>query len=384
MLQFAKRGILLNIGINTFGCDHGRSGIGSYILSLVHNLPKSDHKIQLFGHELDKYTYTSGIDGIHYTGISTGDTVFAEKTWHTLFFNTFARKQKYDLVLFPAGLDLVPLRFDVPSVPVIQNTLNGTAHGGYQNIAALMSKFMLRSVKGIISPSRYIKNNLRACGIAEEKIKVIHNGIDTSLFYPHDIQHKDALLIQPFAIKRPYIIYASRIVHPAKRHVELIEAFSIFKQKTKAPHRLVIAGADGEGAEYVHRAVLRSPVTSDILLTGYFPHQNLPQLYSAADLCVFPSAAEGVGLPVIEAMACGIPTACARAGALPEIAGDCAQYFDQNNPEEIASVIAGLIQDTAGANTERRRCLIEAGIEWVKQYSWKKTAEETLEYLGQC
>ena len=371
----------MKIGINTFGCDHGRSGIGAYILSLVHNMPKNEHKIQLFGHELDKYTYTSGVEGVKYTCVSVSDSAFAEQVWHSLSFNTFARKQQYETVLFPSGTKFLPMRFDIPAVLVMQNILSDNSHGYLKNISAFVSKLMMKSVKGIITPSRYIKDHILSYGIAEEKVRIIHNGIDTDLFHPHNLQAQDALMIKPFAIRRPYIIYASRIIYPEKRHVELIEAFSIFKQKTHAPHRLVIAGADGERAEQVHRAVLQSPFASDILLTGYLPHENLPLIYSAADLCVFPSPVEGVGLPVIEAMACGIPTACAHAGALPEIAGKCTYYFDSTKPEHIAAVIGELINDTAGANTERRQKLIEAGIEWVKQYSWKKTAQETLAYL---
>ena len=371
----------MKIGINTFGCDHGRSGIGAYILSLVHNLPKTEHKIQLFGHELDKYTYTSGIEGVSFASVSIADTAFAEQAWHKLSFNTFVRKQQYDIVLFPSGLKLLPMSFEVPAVLVVQNILAEKNQGYLKNISAFVSKLMMNSVKGIISPSCYIKDNLLQCGLIDRKIQVIHNGIDTELFHPHTLQAQEALMIKPFAIRRPYIIYASRIIHPEKRHVELIEAFSIFKQKNKSPHRLVIVGADGEHAEQVHRAVLQSPFASDILLTGYLPHENLPLIYSAADICIFPSPVEGVGLPVIEAMACGIPTACARAGALPEIAGDCTYYFEPNNPERIAAAMADIVNDPAGNNAARRQQLISAGIEWVKQYSWKKTAEETLSYL---
>lgn len=368
----------MKIGINTFGCDHGRSGIGSYILSLVHNMPKTVHKIHLFGPELDKYTYTSGVAGITYTGIPINGSAFSEKTWFAFSFNKFVRKQQYDVVLFPAGLPTVPRPFDVPIVPVIQNVVDRSK--GYFN--SLFSKHFLYSFQGIICPSSYIYNQILDLGIPSSKLKVIHNGIDTTLFYPCGTQNNDALLVQPFAIKRPYIMYASRISYPEKCHVELINAFTLFKQKTHAPHKLVIAGADGKNSEIVHQAVLRSPVASDILLTGYFPHQNLPHLYSAADLCVFPSPVEGVGLPVIEAMACGIPTACAYAGALPEIAGDCTCYFNHKNPAEIAAVIEQLIDAPIPENQEKRKMLIAKGIEWTKQYSWKKTAEETLAYLS--
>ncbi len=371
----------MKIGINTFGCDHGMSGIGSYILSLVHNMPNTAHKIELFGHELDKYTYTSGVEGVRYTGVSVSDSDMAENMWHRFSFNSFVRKQNYDIALFPSGLKLMPLRFDIPAVLVIQNIIDDTSKNPMKNLSAFFSKQMLRGVKGIICPSEYIKQHLLQSGIPEEKLKVIHNGIDTSLFYPRRLESEDALLIQPFAIRRPYIIYASRITYPSKCHLELLEAFALFKRKTKAPHRLVIAGADGEGSEHVHQAVLESPVASDIFLTGYFPHQNLPELYSAADICIFPSSSEGVGLSVIEAMACGIPTACARAGALPEVAGDCTLYFNQQEPDEIAQVIEQLVYDGSEKNTLRREQLVQAGLEWVKKYRWVDTGTETLNYL---
>ena len=149
----------MKIGINTLGCDHGRSGIGAYILSLVNNLPKTEHTVHLFGHELDKYTYTSGLEGVKYTCVSAGASPFAEQAWHSFSFNAFARKQQYDIVLFPSGTKLLPMSFDVPAVLAIQNILANSAQGSLKKISAFLSKLMMHSVKGIICPSRYIKDN---------------------------------------------------------------------------------------------------------------------------------------------------------------------------------------------------------------------------------
>jgi len=368
----------LKIGINTFGCDHGRSGIGSYVLSLVRNLPESESAIDLFGPELDRYTYSSGLETVSYSGVSVADSLLAERLWHLAGFPAFARKQKYDAVLFPAGIRLLPLKFDVPSVIVVQDILSDTFRNSDDGIFTGLLKMQLKKVHRIIAASRFIRDDLVNLHIPESRITVIHNGIDTNLFYPRPVTSTEAVLIHPFSIRRPYIIYASRVAYPAKCHVELIQAFALFKQKTGAPHRLVISGADGVNAEMVHREVLKSPYASDILLTGYFPHQNLPELYSAADACIFPSSAEGVGLPVLEAMACGIPVACARAGALPEIAGDCALYFDQTNPAEIAEAIGKLIRTSGGENEALRNDLVERGTAWVAGFNWKKSAAETL------
>jgi glycosyltransferase involved in cell wall biosynthesis len=369
----------LKIGINTFGCDHGRSGIGAYILSLVRNLPETPHQIDLFGPELDRYTYSSGLESVTYTGVPVTDSLLAERLWHFGGFSAFARRQKYDAVLFPAGVKLMPLHFDVPSVVVVQNILSDTYQKSDDGLLTGVLKMQLKKADKIIAASRFIRDDLINLRIPESRITVIHNGIDTSLFFPRPVANDEAVLIHPFSIRRPYIIYASRVAYPSKCHVELIRAFELFKKRTGLPHRLVLAGADSVNAEIVHREIIKSPFASDILLTGYFPHQNLPELYSAADACVFPSSIEGVGLPVIEAMACGVPVACARAGALPEMAGDCALYFDQNSPEEISAAIERIIKLPDGSNDALRADLIARGSEWVRNYDWKKCAASTIE-----
>lgn len=368
----------MKIGIDTFGCDHGRSGIGAYVLSLVRNLPKSEYGVDLFGPELDRFTYTSGLDSVTYTGVTVSDSQLAERLWHITGFPTFAKKQRYDAVLFPSGARFLPMRSDVPSVVVVQDILSDNWKNSDDGMIASLFKMQLRKANRIIAASRFIRDDLVNLRIPESRITVIHNGIDTTLFYPRQQSSTEAVLIHPFSIRRPYIIYASRVAYPAKCHVELIRAFAIFKQRTGLPHRLVLAGADGINAEIVHREVIKSPVASDILLTGYFPHQNLPDLYSAADACVFPSSAEGVGLPVLEAMACGIPVACARAGALPEIAGDSALYFDQNNPEEIADAIGRIVRVPSGETDALRASMTESGLKWVTNFDWRQSASATL------
>lgn len=372
----------MKIGIDTFGCDHGRSGIGSYIRSLVRNLPKTEDTIDLFGPELDRYTYTSGQEGVSYTGISVADSLLAERFWHVVSLPSFSRRQKYSALLYPSGVKLLPLKFSVPSIVVVQDILSDLYRDSDDGIINSLLKSQLKRVERIIAASSFIRDDLIKMKIPESRITVIHNGIDTKLFYPRTTANNEAVLIHPFSIRRPYIIYASRVTYPLKQHVELIQGFELFKKKTGAPHRLVLAGADGVNAEMVHREVLKSSVSSDILLTGYFPHQSLPELYSAADACIFPSSAEGVGLPVLEAMACGIPVACAAAGALPEMAGDCVLYFDQNSPEEIALAIEKLIRDPAGANETLRKDLVARGFEWIKRFSWKKSAQETLDCIA--
>jgi len=367
----------MKIGIDTFGCDHGRSGQGLYLLSLISNLPQLDSvSYNLFGSNIDKYTYFSVADNLTYSEISVPDSSFAEYMWHLTRVNSFTMKQKYDVVFYSAGGRFLPTKFNVPGVAAINDVIS---MGEIKNKSLYKwhLKKGLNACTKIIAASQFIKKDLISLSINPEKIEVIHNGIDHSMFYPRKLLNPDFVDIKPFAIKRPYFLYASRIQGASKKHIELIRAFNKFKEKTKLPHRLVLAGGTGVWSETVDREVSVSPFASDIFQTGFFPHQSLPELYSYADACLFPSVTEGVGLPVLEAMACGVPVACAKAGALPEIAGNNALFFNPDNIEEVADILEKIIKDE-----NLRKNLIDNGIEWTKRFSWEKTAQKTLDVLS--
>lgn len=369
----------VKIGINAFGCDHGRSGFGSYLKSFIRNISDFGRSsLEIFGPEIDRYVYTSDLNSVQYAGVPVSDSPAAEKLWHLMSYQSFVRKRGYNAVVFPAGISYFPVSFEIPAVVIIQSLFSEGKSGGELPSFSFLNRQQLKKASRIIAASKFVRDNLVNLRIPESMISVVYNGIDSGLFFPRVQNDVDSVLIHPFSIRRPYIIYASRISYPAKCHVELIKGFSIFKEKTGAPHRLVLAGADGENADMVHREVFQSPYSSDILLTGYFPHENLPELYSAADACVFPSKNEGVGFPVLEAMACGIPVACSRFGALPEVAGDNAVFFDSDNPDEIAEAIASIVRLNSGVNDKFRGELIEKAGKWVAGYTWARCSMETL------
>lgn len=365
--------VMMKFGIDTFGGDHARSGIGSYLHSFAANIPDLDDiEFELFGSELDKYTYTSEKD-ISYKAVYIPDSSLAEKAWHYTSVNKFARQAGYDCVLYPAAERVLPLSFKVPGVAAINSIMSTHLR---ERKDALLVKQALSSVNHIIAASQYIRMDLIKNGVNPSKISVIHNGIDSKLFHPNLRTDEETVNIKPFAIKRPYFIYGSRLSGPEKKHIELIKAFSLFKEKTNLPHRLVLAGNDEAYSEAVHKAAFDSKATQDIFLTGYFPHESFPKLYAGAEACLFPSVNEGVGLPVLEAMAIGIPVACSKGGALPEMGGEAAYYFDADNIEEIALAMEKIVTDTA-----LREKMISAGLERAKQFSWENTVKRTTEIM---
>ncbi|NLK45995.1 MAG: glycosyltransferase family 4 protein [Treponema sp.] len=367
----------MRIGIDTFGCDRRQSGAGSYLFSLIKSLPETDNNsIELFGVETDRFVYDFAKSSFSFFGLNVSDSVFAVQFWHSFFLKWFIKKRKYDVVLYPATLQVMPFSFSIPAVLVINELLSEVLKRNKSIFFKLrLKRVFFRSAK-IIVPSQFVKKELLSFGVPSEKIEIIHNGVDHSLFFPHNIENDEVVLIQPFAIKRPYLIYPSRVQYPEKKHIELIKAFGLFKQRTGLPHKLVIAGSEGQNAEIVHKTVLNSPYVTDIVLTGYFPHKSLPELYSCADVCVIPSVSEGAALPVLEAMACGIPVICSNAGGISEIAGPAAVFFNSDNIEEIAEIIEKIVSDK-----EYHDKIAAESKEWVKRFSWDKTAMRTLEVL---
>ena len=366
----------MKIGIDTFGCDHARSGLGTYLFSFAAHLSEaSDVQAELFGSQLDRFTYTSGKD-ILYNPVNVANSLHSERLWHFTSSGKFFVSQKYDAVLFPAPERVLPVSFKTPGVAVVNSILSSQIEGNCDWTQKLQIKRGLYKIQKIIAASHYIASDLVNHGVSADKIEVVYNGIDHKLFFPAIDFDDDIVDIKPFAIRRPYFIYGSRLSGPEKKHVELIKAFSLFKEKTKLPHRLVIAGSDGPYSAEVHKAAFESPFASDIFLTGYFPHENFAQLYSGSDGCIFPSEAEGVGLPVLEAMATGVPVACSSACALPEIAGDAALYFNSNNIEEIALCMEKIVSDSA-----LKADMVKKGLEHSTCFSWEKTVSQTFDVV---
>ncbi len=372
----------MKIGIDVFGLEHGKSGIGSYVISLVENLPLADeYEYELFGHEIDRYTFDSRDGKVGFVGIDIGDDPRLVTMWHKFKLKKFAKKQKYDTVLFPSSSLFGKLSSKIESVIVFHAGITKQFESAAQKkIYKTRLKYARKATK-IIVVSQQIKKDLTQLKIDAKKIEVVYNGVDHLINNDHIVNTShdlgdDIAYIKPFAIKKPYIIYASRLSNSEKKHIELINAFCDFKKRTGLPHRLVLAGNEEKYAEKIHTTIESCDFASDILVIGYFPRESFFELYAQSDASVFPSVSEGIGLPVVEAMATGIPVACSKQGSLHEMAGDFALYFDPDNIEDFSNAIEQVVTDS-----ELREKLIKDGTEWTKRFSWEKTANRTIDVI---
>jgi glycosyltransferase involved in cell wall biosynthesis len=173
-------------------------------------------------------------------------------------------------------------------------------------------------------------------------------------------------------VARPYILYVGSL-EPRKNLLRLLDAYQQVL-KWSRHWRLIIVGARNYWkSSPVAEKVKQLGLQGQVIFTGYISDEDLPSLYNAADLFVFPSLYEGFGLPVLEAMACGTPVVTSNSSSLPEVAGDAAILVDPYSVEAIYAAMRRVLEDPELAKELRRR-----GLERALQFTWEKTARETI------
>ena len=163
-------------------------------------------------------------------------------------------------------------------------------------------------------------------------------------------------------------------LEPRKNFARLIAAFGQLVRETGLPHALVIGGKPGWLYEDIYRQANQEDLAGRVLFPGFVADEDLPALYSLADVFVFPSLYEGFGIPVLEAMACGTPVVTSNNSSLPEAAGSAALMVEATDSTELAEAIAKVLNDT-----ELRRRMIAAGYDQARRFTWQRSAQALLE-----
>jgi glycosyltransferase involved in cell wall biosynthesis len=170
-----------------------------------------------------------------------------------------------------------------------------------------------------------------------------------------------------------YLLCVSTL-HPHKNLPRLIRAYG----RKKRDFRLILAGLRGFHAEAIVQLIEEMGLRESIQITGWVPREELYSLYERARAFVYPSLFEGFGMPVLEALAAGIPVACSDIPPLREVAGSAALFFDPLSEEAIAGAL-----DRVTTDTVLRQRLSVAGPERARPFTWARSAEQTLQVLRQ-
>ena len=289
--------------------------------------------------------------------------------------------KQYGIDVFHSPNNVLSLRIQCKSVLTIQYMFSFIMPQDYVPFYRrwyfnTLMKSSARKANKIISVSDDNKHQIiRYLGLPESKIVTIYHGIDESFRRVTDDSIESTKT--KYGINGDYILCVANNV--LNKNLEgLIKAFSYLKRQYDVLHKLVIAGNTGFTRE---RQVWLQEVKnkySDIIHTGYVDYEELPKLYSGASVFALPSYCESFGIPLLEAMSCGVPVVTSNIFAMTEIVGNAGLKVNPYNFKEIGEAIYTLL-----TNNELREKLVKKGFERVKLFTWEKTAQETLKVYNE-
>jgi len=219
----------------------------------------------------------------------------------------------------------------------------------------------------VIAPSRATRDDLiELFGFGAERIRVVHHGIDDHFRQDQPPEAAAALLAQ-HGLAPGFVLFVGR-VSTRKNVSAMVEAFA--RSGAARDRELVLAGPAALGIEEIRARIAALGVDLRVRMLGFLPDESAVQaLYRSAGALLFATHYEGFGLPILEAMACGLPVVAGSLGAAPEIAGGHAQLADPGDPQAIAAALDLALQLPAAQRA--------AAAAYAREFSWQKAARET-------
>ncbi|MDY6877792.1 MAG: glycosyltransferase family 1 protein [Chloroflexota bacterium] len=207
-------------------------------------------------------------------------------------------------------------------------------------------------------------------GAPPDKVQVLYSGVHPRFRPGAEPGERERLQARYNIGNQPYVLSVGT-VQPRKNYVRLIQAFTRLQTGKLADLQLVIAG--GQGWLYQDIFAEAEKQGNRVRFLGFVDEADLPALYRHSALFAFPSLYEGFGLPVLEAMACGVPVVCSATSSLPEVAGDAALLVDPHDEKALAEAMTRILEDT-----DLRREMIARGVAQAARFTWERAARQLL------
>ncbi len=224
-----------------------------------------------------------------------------------------------------------------------------------------------RRADAVIAVSANTQKDIhRILGLEDRKVHVIPEAADDRYCKIDDRENIEAFR-RRMALPEKFILFTGGI-SPRKNLVRLVDAFTFISHRI--PHKLVLTGGKGWRNRDIIARIENNP---DVIRLGFVPDEDMPFLYNAASLFVYPSLYEGFGLPILEAGRCGTPVISAAGSSLTEVGGNGVRFVDPTSTDEIAAAILTLVE-----NSDEREALIARGFENARRYSFDDAAKKLL------
>lgn len=362
----------MRIGVNLQSLRPGAiGGMEVYVRNLLQRMPILDHSITwvLFctDYNIETFAPQPRVEKVELTALEFS-VLDAD------------RLSSYRLdAWFCPLLVIEPAEPGIPSVVTIPD-MQHTAYPEYlpAEILAWRQEHYGRSAntaERVLTLSLHAKKSIvEHLGVEAEKVIAVHLGAD-EVFAQEQTQADIDRCLAKYPVKEPYFYFPAN-TWPHKNHRALFEALALLRAQRGDCPNVLLTGSDVNAVEAEKTELVRLGIDDKVHFLGYVPREDMPQLYHHALGLVFPSQFEGFGIPLVEAMCCECPIISSSATSLPEVGGDAVVYADPDKPQELADQMDAFWQDES-----LRRTYAVKGEERSNEFSWDRTAMETLDIL---
>lgn len=296
--------------------------------------------------------------------------------WEQLILPLQIKRRGLD-VLLSAGMT-APFLCPARSVLSLHDLQHENFPENFSRLQLFFLKTMIRisakRAKRILTLSEKVRGDImKFYNIPGDRISVVHLAADNRAFYRRNAGDREEIR-KKYSLPARFILYLASSL-PHKNYKRLLLAFRAVL-KDSPGLGLVLIGARDYGAPEIKERIAELGLGANVMMLDWLPFEDIPLIYSASALLVFPSLHEGFGLPIIEAMACGVPVVCSNREPMREVAGGAAMLVDPMSENAIAEGIKKVLNDA-----ELRRDLVQRGLKRATAFSWQKTAMKTLSLL---
>lgn len=362
----------MKILLDTSPADFTPGGTTTYIRNLTNSLQHvcQQKNAGLVVSSLPSYLQPNGTRGfVHKAKVAAWDLYYMQ-----ILLLQRAYSACSDVIHAPAFR--IPLFSSIPTIVTFFDTTILAPESMHRVRDKVILSFYMRvaakRATHIITISENSRQDIaRLLSLSLERVTVTYPGV-SPLFQPM-ASAKVHETLERYQISYPYILSVCTL-EPRKNLVRVLEAYTDLKLKYKIPQHLVLVGKRGWLDNPIFDTVKRLNLSDHVHFTGFVQDVDLPNIYAGADLFVYPSLYEGFGLPVLEAMACGVPVVTSNTSSLPEVVGSTGLLVEPKDVTAIASAIMSILE-----NRHLSISLRNDGLRRAKLFSWEKCANETFE-----
>ncbi len=349
------------------------AGLHTYSHQLLHHLAASETPARWHAFVGDP-SYQSPADLLVHAPSRSLQNPWLRIAWEQSILPVLAARLRLDLI--HGFVHTLPLPIRMPGVV----TVHDLSFMRYPQAFRPANRFYLRHMaalscrraRHIIAVSQATRRDIqRYFHIPAERISVIYNGVDAVYrpLPPGDV----AAYARQAGWPRRFILTVGTL-EPRKNHLGLLDAYARYRQMSDDPLPLLIGGGKGWYYDTIFARVQELSLDRYVHFLGFVPLDMLPWLYNSATLFVYPSLYEGFGLPLAEAMACGVPCITSTRSSLPEVAGDAALCVAPDRPDELATAMHAVLGSPA-----KQAAMRQAGLSHSAQFRWHSTADATVQ-----